>query len=89
MRFVTLVCNFCQQALLLLLYIVTTSICQKRNSTAAEDDDDDDDEAFMGTVEKQPLLRDDQNIRQYTANQQQPQHYALVDNSQGKLAGDI
>jgi len=43
----------------------------------------------MGTVEKQPLLRDDQNVRQYTSNEQQPQHYALVDNTQVKLAGDI
>jgi len=74
---------------LLLLYIVTTSICQKTSRNLAAAEDADDDEAFMGTVEKQPLLTDDQNVRQYTSNQQQPQHYALVDNTQVKLAGDI
>ena len=49
---------------MLLLYILITFIYHKTRR------DEDDDEIFMDdqTLEKQPLLKDDRNIRQHTAN---------------------
>jgi len=71
------------------LYILTTSLCCKTGKDFSEDEEDDDDEIFVGTTEKQPLITDNHNIRQYTTDQQQTPQCPTADSTKAKLAGDI
>jgi len=79
-KFQNFVYKFRLQALLLLLYMLLTSVCRKTRKFSTADENDDN-EVFVGTTETQPLLRDDQNIRQYAANQRRPSQCPTANNT--------